>query len=73
MNEEYVRLGNAVKVTLLEALEREGLLADGTSAKEISGDYAIIIMKKGLFGKVWDKLRGYNDETKTFWKVIKDV
>ncbi len=65
---------NIVKETLLKALEREGLLKEGVKAEDISADYAIILVKPGVLGSLWDKIRGYSSDDKAeYFKVIKDV
>jgi hypothetical protein len=51
--EEMLQNANAVKETILYALEREGLLKK--PAQEIGEAYAIILHKRGWLGKFWLK------------------
>lgn len=61
---------NHTKDALLTALEKEGLLKD--TAENISSKYIVIIGKKNLFGKIFDKICGINDD-KDYYQIVKTV
>ncbi len=63
---ELTETANQVKEILLETLEREGLLAEGTDAQTIAATYAVICYTPGWFGKVWEKVRGTTSDTWRF-------
>ena len=58
--EEMVRQANIIKETVLEGLEKEGLLK--ATAKEIAEHYVVFIHKKGWLGALFSKWFGDADD-----------
>jgi hypothetical protein len=61
--EDMMRQANVVKDTVLEALEKEGLLKK--PAKEIGEQYAVVIHKRGWLGHFMAKWFGDGEAAKS--------
>ncbi len=57
---ELTAFANQVKEVVILGLEKEDLL-DG-EVEDISGKYAVVVLKKGTLGLIWDKLRGAKED-----------
>jgi len=53
-DEQLTMNANQIKDVVLEALDQEGLLKK--SAEEIGSEYAVVIHRKGFFGRFIDKM-----------------
>lgn len=72
-NEDLESNMNVAKEVLLNVLEQEKLLVEGTTAKDIGEKYAIVLHKKGRFGAWIDKVLGITDEKAMYFRVVKIV
>lgn len=58
---------NLVKDLLLARLEQDGVV--GNAAK-LSETYCVLLVRKGLFGRILDKFFGAGDDS-VFFKIVK--
>jgi hypothetical protein len=68
--EELTSNANLVKEVIVSALESEGLLL--RPASEICERYAVLHVKRGLLGRIYDILRKEKEDVRLY-KVVKIV
>lgn len=56
-------IANWVKNIFIERLEKDGLL-QGKTGVEISREYQLVVVQRGWFGSMVDKLFGFDDPEK---------
>ena len=54
---DLTKFANLIKDNLINALFEEGLL-ETEDPRHLSGNYAIVLHRKGTLGTIWDKFRG---------------
>lgn len=69
--EQLTELANGVKEELVFILAREDLLK--CPAESINKNFAIIIYRKNLLGKIWDKARMFRKDSTIRISVVKCV
>ena len=68
--EDLTKLANQVKEVLVATLHVEGELPG--EPKKISSSYAVLAVKGNMLGRLWNKVRGVEDE-ELRWTVVKST
>ena len=73
-NGKLQEIANWTKNMLISRLEKDGLL-QGKSGTEISREYQLVVVKKGWFGNLVDKLFGFDkpDAVKSLQFVVMKI
>ncbi len=71
-DEDLTRLANQVKESMLAFLVNEGHLALSVEEYEdFCGSHVVLLARPGMFGRLWDKVRGLTDENYYIVTVMK--
>ena len=69
--EELTEDFNRVKEAVIDALGRKNLLR--ADAEAISARLAVVVHKKNMLGRIWDKVRGHTDNDAMRIAVLADI
>lgn len=69
-DEELTKFANAVKEAVIAKLVSDSIIDPTFDYEEVCAVYAVIPLRKGIFGHLYDKLRGLEDN-KIYLTVMK--